>query len=403
MIFTARYDTTPFKREGGALCMKGGIYSDERCLICGGKFRDIGNTLSCPQHPKSRSTRFVVRFGKITKRFKSYDEAQRFLTGVRFKTDEATFDERDYRKDNPLSFTNISEKWLRYKVDEVRTRSYQAIKNHIRHAQVYFGNMNVKDIRYGNLQDFIKSITGLSEKTKHNILSTVHSLYQWMKLREEIRDVPTFPTVTFELGYRKTVSKDIQFQILEEIKRICPNPKVYIGTKWLATYISIRPGELVKLKEGDIDLSNGYLYFPHPNEKKYKSVPILQEDVKILKSFGQSVPGLPFFRHDISVSGAKINEPFGQRYLYKWWKKACENLGIEGVDLYGGTRHSSARALRAYRTPEEIKRATMHTTNKAFERYFNIEAEDLRNIYQDTGKVIRLENIDNGLITLKTI
>ncbi|MGO9137925.1 MAG: hypothetical protein ACLP9S_07375 [Syntrophales bacterium] len=67
----------------------------------------------------------------------------------------------------------------------------------------------------------------------------------------------------------------------------------------------------------------------------------------------------------------------------------------------GGTRHSSARALRAYRTSEEIKRATMHTTNKAFERYFNIEAEDLRNIYKDTGKVIRLDKIDNVLITKK--
>jgi integrase len=396
---THRHDN--YHPKGGELCMKGGIYSDERCLICEAKFNDIGNALSCSNHPKSRATRFVVRFGNVTKRFKSYDAAQRFLTGVRFKTDEATFDERDYRKDNPLSFSNLSEKWLKYKIDELRPRSYQAIKNHIRHAQGFFGNMNVKDIRYGHLEDFLKSIKGLSEKTKHNILSTVHSMYEWLKLREEIRDIPKFPTVSFELGYRRTVSKDQQLQILEEVKRICPNPKVYIGIKWLATYISIRPGELVKLKEGDIDLANRYLYFPHPKEKKYKSVPILQEDVQILRSFSQSVPGLPFFRHDISVSGATLNEHFGQRYLYKWWVQACKNLEIEGVYLYGGTRHSSARALRAYRTPEEIKRATMHTTNKAFERYFNIEADDLRNIYKDTAKVIRLDKIDNGLITKK--
>ena len=66
--------------------------------------------------------------------------------------------------------------------------------------------------------------------------------------------------------------------------------------------------------------------------------------------------------------------------------KACKNLGIEGVDLYGGTRHSSAKALRAYRTPEEIKRATMHSTNKAFERYFQIESDDLRKIYSKTKR-----------------
>ena len=59
-----------------------------------------------------------------------------------------------------------------------------------------------------------------------------------------------------------------------------------------------------------------------------------------------------------------------------------ESLADAG-DLYGGTRHSSAIALRKYRTPEEIKRATMHSTNKAFERYFYIEGEDLRDIYED--------------------
>jgi len=50
----------------------------------------------------------------------------------------------------------------------------------------------------------------------------------------------------------------------------------------------------------------------------------------------------------------------------------------------GGTKHSSTTALRKYRTPEEIKRATMHSTNKAFERYFRMELDDVRDIYADT-------------------
>lgn len=82
----------------------------------------------------------------------------------------------------------------------------------------------------------------------------------------------------------------------------------------------------------------------------------------------------------------KPGQRFGGKYLYKWWKKACNNLGIQGVDLYGGTRHSSARALGEFNSPEEIKRATMHTTNKAFERYFQIELEDVRNVYENTKK-----------------
>ena len=66
-------------------------------------------------------------------------------------------------------------------------------------------------------------------------------------------------------------------------------------------------------------------------------------------------------------------------------KKACANLNIEDVDLYGGTRHSSAVALRENFSPEQIKQGTMHnTTNKAFERYFRIESEDVRNLYSFT-------------------
>jgi hypothetical protein len=125
--------------------------------------------------------------------------------------------------------------------------------------------------------------------------------------------------------------------------------------------------------------------------KKFKAVPLIREDVKILEEFPKSFPKMLFFRHVKGVSGVEENEPFGLRYFYKWWKKACMNLGIEGVDLYGGTRHSSARALRAYRSPEEIKRAIMQSTNEAFERYFTMESDDLRSIYEDTGKVIKFD------------
>lgn len=94
------------------------------------------------------------------------------------------------------------------------------------------------------------------------------------------------------------------------------------------------------------------------------------------------LPHLSFFRHPPGIKGCQPGEQFGPRYLYKWWKAACANLGIEGVDLYGGTRHSTALALREFKTPEQIRRATMHSTNKAFERYFRVESEEVRDVYE---------------------
>ncbi|RLB15909.1 MAG: hypothetical protein DRG82_10445, partial [Deltaproteobacteria bacterium] len=148
--------------------------------------------------------------------------------------------------------------------------------------------------------------------------------------------------------------------------------------------IGIRPAELLNIKEGDFDLSLGVVFIPHPKEKRPKTVPLLEEDVELVRSFPRSFPELYFFRHISSMSGVKPGQRFGKKYFYKWWKRACHNLGVQGVDLYGGTRHSSARALRKFRSHEEIKRATMHSTNKAFERYFQIELEDIKTIYAET-------------------
>ena len=376
--------------------MKGGIYSNEKCLVCGSNFKDDGRAgLYCPHHPQCRASRFLVMFGGICKRFRSYDAAHRFLTGVRFKTDEATYDERDYRKDNPLGFSNMAQRWLHYKRGEVRPGSYQGIRWHINLSCAYFVQVNVKEIRYGHLEDFIISLP-YSDKSKHNIISTLHSFYAWMKRRQEIKELPEFPSIEFELGYRKTINKATQQAIIAEVARINPNPKVAIGIRLLATYISIRPMEMLNLKEGDVDVENGYLYFPHPKEKRFKAVPLLPSDAAILKEYLTSFPAMPFFRHDPG------NEKFGKKYFYKWWKVACKNLGIEGVDLYGGTRHSSVRALRSHYSPEEIKEAAMSTTNKAFERYMGRPEDDnLRSVYRKAGEIKPLD-IDRGLIGKKS-
>ncbi len=369
--------------------MKGGIYSDDKCPVCGGMYVDNHLTaLVCSKHPKCRAASFRVKFGDVKKRFRAYDDASRFLNGVRFKTDELTFDPRDYKRNNPLSLLNLSTKWLEYKKSEVRPHSYRSISNHVDKAQVYFGHMNVKDIRYGNLEDFTKSLS-LADKTRHNILSTIHSFFVWLKRRQEITEVPEFPVISYDLGYRRTVDKATQIAIVEEVKRIAPEEKTYIGILLLTTYFSIRPNEMRILKEGNIDMGNGYIYIPASDSKtEYKAIPLIKEDIELFRSFNLSpFPETHFFRHE-------DGRDFGRNHFYRYWKKACKNLGVEDVDLYGGTKHSSARALRRIHSPEEIQRAMMTKSNKAFDRYFKVEADDARTVYQSNrGVVIPLRKV----------
>jgi hypothetical protein len=125
--------------------MKGGIYTRERCSECGQKLQDNRRTaVSCPDHPNVTARRLEVRFPGVNRRFLKYNEASRFLNGLRFKTDEGIFDARDYQKDNPLSFSNLVEKWLVVKKAEIKPGSYKVLRPHMDRACAYFGHKNVR-------------------------------------------------------------------------------------------------------------------------------------------------------------------------------------------------------------------------------------------------------------------
>ena len=99
--------------------------------------------------------------------------------------------------------------------------------------------------------------------------------------------------------------------------------------------------------------------------------------------------------------GIRMDQAYGEKYFYKWWKRACANLNIEGIDLDGGTRHSTVRALRKHYSPEQIKEAAMSKTNKAFERYLGqAEDDDILSIYRKSAKVIPINETGKKLVTL---
>jgi integrase len=376
--------------------MRGRIFSDQKCSICGGimDHDERRRGLFCKNHSDQQaSRRFRVQFGRGTrKRFSHYMEAERFLDGLRFKVDEGTYDQRDYRADYPLGFKTLSQKWLEIKKKEVKRKSYNNLRNYMAKASAAWGQRNIKSIGYGEVEDFLHS-HDVSDKSKSNMKSGLHSFFKWVSRREKI-PMPEFQETPFELGWRKIIDKETQQRIINEVYRISYhfNPKIWLGIKWLATYISIRPGEMLNLKEGDIDFKLGYFIIQHPKEKRPKFVPMIDEDNEILSHIPRGLPNLHFFRHKSSIAGVKPGDKFGKRYFYKWWKKACDNLGIENVDLYGGTKHSSTTALREYFSPEEIMRSgTLHNTNKAFEKYLQVSPNDSKTIYEMTSnsKIIR--------------
>jgi len=296
--------------------------------------------------------------------------------------DEGIFDPRDYQKNNPLGFANLVEKYLESK------RKMKAVKKYherLQKAVNAWGNKNVKEIGYADIEDLLLSLN-YSSKYIHDIKCCLEGFFRWLYRREEISKMPRFPQISYTMRYRNIVDKETQWKILEEIYRLtwdC-NPRIWIGMLFLSTYINLRPAELISIKEGHIELENKRILIPDPKEGNPKYVYLIEEDVELLRSMPRGFPEMYFFRHFKGNGAAKPGQRFGKDYLYKWWKRAAANLGIEGVDLYGGTKHSSAVDLRKRHSPETVRRLTGHRTNKAFERYLQVTGDELRPVYADT-------------------
>ena len=318
---------------------------------------------------------FQVRFGrKLCKHFKTLSDAERFLNYVRVQTDEGIFDIRDHRQNMPLSFSTLAERWLEMKQLKVKRKSFNNLSNYMTKAMRHFRDTNIKTINYGNLEDFLyhsDDIKNLSDKTRSNIKSCLHDFFKWISRREKI-PCPDFPDTPFELGTRKITDIATQQDVINEVYRQTYhiNPKIWIGIKWLATYPSVRPSELLNIQEKHINRRSGTIVFPHPKEKKPKMIFLDAEDKDLLNRFPITLnQELYFFRHVKGISGVKVDQKFADNYLYKNWRKACKVVGLEGVPLYPGTKHTTATGLSEYCTPEEVKDLTGHVS-KAFERYF---------------------------------
>ena len=352
--------------------MKGNIHTGVKCS-CGGTMKHIPekHNCFCSACGMPASKGYTVNFGRaIRKRFKTYQEAAHFLSGIRYKTDEGTFDHRDYRSDNPLSFMKQSERWLTVKENEVSKDTHRKYTRFMRYACAEWKDRNVKSISYGDIEDFLYSGRFKSDKYRHDAKSCLNHFFDWLVKREKITK-PGIPIIRFDLGWRNIIGLKTQKQIIEEVYRIAPQEKIAFGIELLATYTNLRPDDLRRISERDY--RDGIIRFERPTKKKNrgKLVQLIDKHIETwerLKAQHPALPHMPFFRHH-NQSGVANDSLYGKDLFYKWWKKACKNLGIEGVDLYGGTRHSSTTATAENLDEATAKQASEHDTSSAFGRY----------------------------------
>jgi len=185
--------------------------------------------------------------------------------------------------------------WQRKKMatdSDYRKNQMESLQNWREHNRDYWR-------RYAQIEDFLWD-QQVSEKTRSDMCSALHAFWAWLVRRDVLEQMPKFPQITFELGWRNIIDLETQHAIIDEVGRTFAHisPKIVLGVRWLSTYVSIRPAEMLGLKEGQIDHRLGCFIIPSPKEKKPKVVPLLDEDLDALKEIprGLPTPGRPPWR-----------------------------------------------------------------------------------------------------------
>ena len=378
--------------------MKGGIYSEERCPKCMenppnpmprgyGRLKDNKvDGLQCPFHPEQRATKFRVIFEGLHRRVDRYHDAKDLLDGWRWEKRQDKFNKKDYLTSNPLGFQVLGEKFLAVKKLDLRPEGYRRYRYHYLTCAEDLGNVPVTQINYGVLEDLkIKLLGRLAPKTVNDTFGFLKTFLSWCVDRGEINHLPRFPKLSKKMGKRKILDKPTQAAVVEKVYEMYWNhaPRACIGIELLCTYPKIRPAELRQVQEKHIDLKNLTITIPSPKEDvDPKDVDILQEHAELIRSLPRGFPEMYFLRYDYPVKGRRVGDRFGRDYLYHVWRRACEALGVKGVPLYPGTKHTTISDWARKYSEARIQQAA-GVLSDAIRRYTVLGREDCVSLYKE--------------------
>lgn len=320
-----------------------------------------------------------------------YDRAKALLGKIRTAIDERTFDPRDYLE--PVIklnlFDNAVEKWLTLKEKTRRPSSVKDLKGHMNNYILpFFTGMNIQEIRKFNITDFTESLPDrIKNKTKKNIILTLHSFFTWA-ISEEIRkDALPFPELTFEDDSKERIALDYEEQ-MTYLKMI---PDKYRTMLEFGMETGVRPGELVALKIKDIDFKNGTAYIRRT----------ISAYVNVIESTkGKHRKHIPLSNRALEIASLEATDRIGEAWLFinpdtgKRYSTKMPNVlwkRYTGLDVvyYEASRHSFITQLvDSGADMLQVRELSRHSDVRMLQRYYH--GSKLRNLVNQRGKVVHL-------------
>lgn len=210
-------------------------------------------------------------------------------------------DAGSYVKPNNMKVEQWINTWLeQYKKASLSDVTYNTYVLYMNHAIEIIGNHQLQNLETENVQVFINKLIkkGLSPRSIRDIVSTVKQCFNKAITLEYIKKNPVFGTELPKVVKKtKAVLNDNDIDVFKDLNHDHPMfPAILIQVR-----MGLRKGEVLGLRQDDIDLENKTLFIhqaiarysngtpyikPYPkNEPSIRTLPIPDEIVEVLKTY----------------------------------------------------------------------------------------------------------------------
>jgi integrase len=257
--------------------------------------------------------------------------------------------------------------------------------------------VSVHEITYGALEDWADELhdSGLNPSTVQAILSTMRSMMKWMRKRQELSDVPDFPTVSIPEHEPVLLTLEQQTAVLEAIPAGIRGIFLAMADLWLrpSEARALAPSDYDPVKDRGPDDPAGWTVIRRAADGEGSSSPVREwTKTKRVRRLPVSDRLAEWIAEHRSSEARLRNRflfpsPYGDQKgmwsksgLQTAWQRACKRAGVPVVKLNEGNRHTSATAAR--QTLGEAQLTTVqkmlgHSDLRNTERYSRHKSGDL--------------------------
>ncbi len=289
------------------------------------------------------------------------------------------FDPRQWFESKGFAFRPYADQWLKDHQAGYAPSVRRHVGRMVEAAQVYFEGMDIRAIRKGNIEDYLKQLPEhFSLKTRKNYLITLHKVFADALNREDIPRIPGFPKVQVPEPETKWMSEENQEKVLAKIP--AHDRPIFEFLAWSAC----RPGEARALMWDMVDFEKGFIVI-----KRAFSGIVLREHTKTygIRYLPLMEPMLSILRGIRGISGFVFRNHHGRHYqvgMSTIWNTACDEAGVDRVWMYQGTRHSRATQLIiAGKSPKLVRDLLGHSSQRTTDRYEKVAMEGMRSLFKE--------------------